>query len=339
MSTSPSKGWREVVPEGEEARLRELALSLRALQKSRDGEGPSHRALHNKSNLDLLAELEIRADLPEAARVALFAAPKTYKAFVRFSNGGVQSQSDRKPDVRGIAVKVLGVPGKKLIPGMEDETTQDLLAIRDPSVTFKTADEFVAAVRAGVNPLAVFGFFRAAGFFRGLGILKQVSAALKRPIASIATTTYFSALPIRLGEHAVKFKLAPRLAASEGATPDDLGAELAERVRREPVIWDLAIQFFVDETKTPIEDATVEWTSDVAPWLDVATLTLVRQDPSSERGKKVTELVESMSFDPWHALEEMRPLGHLMRARNHAYRESTIARSAAKEPRGEDWGV
>jgi hypothetical protein len=46
----------------------------------------------------------------------------------------------------------------------------------------------------------------------------------------------------------------------------------------------------------------------------------------------VAALVESLSFDPWHALECFRPLGHMMRARNHAYRVSTQARNAAPEP-------
>jgi hypothetical protein len=39
-----------------------------------------------------------------------------------------------------------------------------------------------------------------------------------------------------------------------------------------------------------------------------------------------------MSFDPWHAVEELRPLGAMMRARAIAYRESVIERQAAPEP-------
>ena len=46
----------------------------------------------------------------------------------------------------------------------------------------------------------------------------------------------------------------------------------------------------------------------------------------------MTEYVESLSFDPWHALEAHRPLGNMMRARNHAYRPSTQERCAAPEP-------
>ena len=42
-----------------------------------------------------------------------------------------------------------------------------------------------------------------------------------------------------------------------------------------------------------------------------------------------------MSFDPWHAPEDYRPLGNMMRARNPAYRLSTIERqAAAPEPNG-----
>ena len=334
----PSKSWKEVVTEGEDAELRALAITLRDIQRKRDANATKRRALHAKSNINLLAELEVLPDLPAHAKVSLFAEPKTYKAYVRFSNGGIAPKPDRKPDVRGIAIKVLGVGGKKLIPGMEDETTQDFLAIRDASVPFANATEFIAAVRAGISPLAIFGFFGAAGFFRGIGILRRLTAGLGRPIASLATTRYFSALPIQLGEHAVKYSLAPRESGgSADETPVDLGAELAERLKKGPVSWDFQLPFVVDVASTPIEDPTVAWSEEESPWLTVARLTLVEQDPTSERGKKIHEGVEPMSFDPWHAAVELKPLGQMMRARNHAYRESTIERGAAKEPRGDDW--
>jgi hypothetical protein len=60
--------------------------------------------------------------------------------------------------------------------------------------------------------------------------------------------------------------------------------------------------------------------------------TLPKQDVSSAEGKKLSERIESLSFDPWHALVELRPLGNMMRARNVAYRESTMERQAAPEP-------
>jgi len=66
---------------------------------------------------------------------------------VCFSNGGPIRGSDRRPDVRGLAVKVLGVPGKKLIPGLEAAPTQDFLAIHSPVTPFRNADEFVKAIQ------------------------------------------------------------------------------------------------------------------------------------------------------------------------------------------------
>jgi hypothetical protein len=52
--------------------------------------------------------------------------------------------------------------------------------------------------------------------------------------------------------------------------------------------------------------------------------------------QKLSDYVETLSFDPWHALVEHRPLGDMMRARNVAYRVSTQARKAAAEPDGSE---
>ncbi len=70
---------------------------------------------------------------------------------------------------------------------------------------------------------------------------------------------------------------------------------------------------------------------------ELGDVTVPVQDPSSDAGKKLTALVDTFSFDPWHAPEEFRPLGAMMRARSHAYRDSTIERKAAKEPGPDEW--
>jgi hypothetical protein len=62
-------------------------------------------------------------------------------------------------------------------------------------------------------------------------------------------------------------------------------------------------------------------------------LTLPKQDPESPAGREVGERASQLSFDPWHALEEHRPLGVIMRARAVTYRASVIDRKAAPEPR------
>ena len=59
---------------------------------------------------------------PSSCASCLFARPGRYRAYVRFSNGASAHQPDGKGDVRGVAIKVLGVAGTKIIPGLETAT-------------------------------------------------------------------------------------------------------------------------------------------------------------------------------------------------------------------------
>lgn len=148
-----------------------------------------------------------------------------------------------------------------------------------------------------------------------------------------------SALPIRFGAYAAKLDLVPTHAPGETAldgSHDQYAHELEARLESSSVSWTLRVQFYIDETQTPIEDPTVLWSEEVSPFIEIARITVPPQDLRSERGLKLRERVEALSFDPWHALAEHRPLGAMMRARNHAYRMSTAARSAAPEPRSLD---
>lgn len=327
---TPATDWKELVPPGEAQHLERLAERLRAMQRQHAENGKPHRALHAKGIVGVQAELETAADVPPHARVGIFAAPKKYPAYVRFSNGSGTVQPDRKPDVRGMAVKVLGVPGKKLIPGLESATTQDFLAIRSPATPFRTAEDFVWFVEAAQHQALLLP--RAIGRFGPLGairLIRKLLAGISDPIPSVATAGFYSALAIRFGPHAAHYAFLPQTKGSGGKTPASLRDELVARLAREPIAYDLCAQFYVDPAQTPIEDPTVEWKTE---WVRLGQLTLPRQDPKPA----LTELVERLSFDPWHAPEEFRPLGELMRARNAAYRLSTQERKAAPEPDGSE---
>src|SRR4051812_37346195 len=107
---APSTAWKEVVPEGEAAKLEGLAEQLRELQRKNAAKREVKRALHAKCHVSARAEFTVLPDLPEHARVGLFATPKTFNAYVRFSNGAGVSRKDSAADQRGVAIKVLGVP-------------------------------------------------------------------------------------------------------------------------------------------------------------------------------------------------------------------------------------
>src|SRR5690606_23001050 len=117
---------------------------------------------------------------------------------------------------------------------------------------------------------------------------------------------------------------------------DGLRDDLVQRLAAGPLVWSLRAQLYVNERITPIEDASVIWPEDRAPFHEVARLTLPQQDLTSARSRAIEEYIESLSFDPWHAVEELRPIGAMMRARAHAYRESVVERKAVAEPDGSE---
>lgn len=327
--------FHETVATDEASRFTAFAAELQALQKARAG--TITRALHVKRHVGAVAEVVV-PDLPEALRVGPFAAATTWPAYVRFSNGAGARQSDRAADVRGVGLKLVGVPGRKVISGLEDKLTQDLLFIQTPSLAFRDPDEFMTFVRTAARGSAAMLLPRllgAYGFGRGLRILKRL-AGMPKP-TSLATATFFTAAPISFGATAAKLALFPIGVDSPENTKrprgdDGLRDDLLVRLATGAISFSLRAQLFVDDATTPIEDASVLWPEARSPFVEIARVTLPQQQIESPAGKAIETLVEAMSFDPWHAVEALRPLGAIMRARAVAYRESVRARGAAPEP-------
>jgi hypothetical protein len=324
----------ETVAADENERFRGFADEIVAIQSARTaaGGGKPGRALHVKQHLGVVGELVVKA--PESARSGVFGmSGKSWPVYVRFSNGSSRHQGDSQPDVRGFALKLVGVPGKKLIAGLEAELTQDFLFIDTQVIPFRTPDEFMMFVRAAKDGPAKLlpRLIKSFGLGRALGILWGSVTGEK--VKSYATHTFHTAAPIAFGKTAAKLSLSPvpSAAGAPAAKGDDfLRQDLSERLKQGPLSWTLRAQPFIDEQTTPIEDAAVVWSG---PWIDLATLTLPRQDVTSTRGREISELVSQLSFDPWHTTEEHRPLGAIMRARGATYGKSVVARGAAPEPK------
>ena len=65
--------------------------------------------------------------VPDRLAKGIFIPGKTYQAWIRFSNGARDATTaDIKGDARGMAIKVLGVPGTKLLEDEDQAATQDL---------------------------------------------------------------------------------------------------------------------------------------------------------------------------------------------------------------------
>jgi len=128
-------------------------ISLEILDTARR---PVRRGQHPKHHGCVRAEFVVGPDVPDDLKVGIFREAKTYQATVRFSNGA--QQDDTRPDIHGMAVKVLGVKGPRALE-KDDGEAHDFVLI-DTEVFFapdaKTVLEFMKArVAAAKDPEAM----------------------------------------------------------------------------------------------------------------------------------------------------------------------------------------
>jgi hypothetical protein len=337
---SPSTAWKEIPLPGEAALFKDFAGDIVAYQKKdADKDGRPLRGFHAKIHAGLIAEFQVLADLPEHARYGVFAEPRTFPALVRFSNGESRIYADTNHEPRGIAIKLIGVPGRKLLPGREGDVTQDFLGTSH-SVTSAVHDvtQFIAFVRAARIRKGLFGKLRRSiGLWQALRIMTTLlwTVRLSR-VRSMATEYYSSTAPIKFGPYAVKFTVQPEKKTAAPAhrplTADFLRDELADRLRENYLAFDFMVQFYVNDTHTPIEKTSVRWKEKHAPKLKVAQLRIPRCDLDDPESCKLSKTIDRLSFSPWHATEDHRPLGNVMRARRVAYEASAALRDHSPEP-------
>jgi hypothetical protein len=313
----------EQVPAGEAQTIENLVKLQSAIQiqkgKVEKREQP-RRGQHGKAHGCVEAELRVPEDLPESARHGFFANPGTYRATVRFSNGG--KDDDRKPDVRGMAIKVHDVPGPKALdqgPEEQDFVLMDSPAFFAPDVASVLALMQAAAAdaRTGTKDATT-----ALAADRPM-LVERLAASLKTGLSSPLAGSYWSTVPYRFGDSAAKFAARPASTeAAAGDTPDDPGylrRAMASRLADGTAELDLLAQLQKDAAKQPIEDPTVLWSETESPEIKVATLIIPSQRFDSP--EQLSEC-DSMVFSPWHALKSHEPLGGINRARRAVYEAS-----------------
>ena len=313
----PSTDWRETIDPGEAARYQRQAEQLGRIQAAKSAKYGAGRLLHRKPVLALAGQFEVLPNLPPHAAHGLFATAGRFPATVRLSNGGMEVQSDAKPDIRGFAVQVSGISGPGALGGTVDH--QDFLMINHESFAARTSDEFVSLLPSiSKGPAAlIWHLIKKFGLGGGFARVKLLGATLGKPFAGFAAETFNTAVPFAVGPYAAKLRIAP--AAPARAAGKDHGQDMRTLIAKGPIPYDVGLQFFTDEATTPIEDPTKVWPQDQSPFLTVARLTLDR----------LAEDVETLRFDPWGGLASHRPLGEIMRARKAYYFVSQKGRGAA----------
>jgi Animal haem peroxidase/Catalase len=300
-------------------------MRVQAKIKKRSKAGVIQRAFHAKVVLGVAnATLRVLGDIPEHWRVGYYTPDAEYPATVRLSNANGAQRPDYKRDMRGAAVRLK----------VSDDEYHDLLATNFPVSHARDARQFVqfAKAMAGSRLLILPRLLASVGPFEMIRMFRNVLKGSRRTVPSLALETYWSRGAILWGDAGpVRYLLRPAAGAPAApepsrTDPDYLHHEIAKRLRGGDVVFDFCLQPYVDEERTPIEDGSVEWTEAVSPPVQVATLTIPRQDIDSVEARGIERHVDQIAFNPWHTTNEFRPLGNLNRVRKAAYGASSAHR-------------
>jgi hypothetical protein len=309
---TPVAGLAEETIAPDEAALTARFIAfLKAATAKRHPTGRRQRFNQARQTALVDAEFTVLDDLPADRRVGLFAAPRTYRAQVRFANAA--SATDRERDIRGMSIRVLGVDPPNLTAGA---TVHDFILNSHPVMMVPDTRGFLELLEANEA-----GGFRRAWYFVTHAAALRVAAAARSQPACHLDVSYWSTTPYLFGAgRAVKYIAAPssltRSVLPEKLTDTYLRDAMRERLSADSASFDVLVQFQRDAKRMPIEDASVEWKAQDSPYLPVARLTIPRQSIDDPARTMAGEL---MAFNPWHCSPEHRPLGSMNRARRDIY--------------------
>ena len=305
----------EYPPADEQHHVDSLIRELRAKMQRDYAKTRTLRDAHPKMHGCVRGDFSIVPDLPGELSIGVFKRSRTFPVWVRFSNQNGTVSTDAKADIRGVAIKLMGVEGARLLPDGAPGTTQDFILISDSRFVTKNVAEFDGLVKALIGGRIPIAWY----FLTHLRVLRNLMSSL-RCFSNPLEIRYFSVVPSLLGDKAVKYSLTPR-AASHGPVPknpsnDYLREAMVDQLASRDAVFDFSVQFQVDPYKMPIEDPGTTWDEARSPFRRVATLTIPSQifDTPERR-----EFGDNLSFNPWRCLPEHRPLGGISRARRQVY--------------------
>jgi Catalase len=317
---------------GEATLFTRFAKDINDLQtKNTAVNGGVTRGFHVKPHACALGEFQVDTNAPVETRFGVLANPGAkFSAWVRLSNAQTTKQSDRTPDIRGLAIKLLNVPGAKLMPGQETATTQDFLSVNSPTLGARNATDFMDFQKAVASSKAAGVAFLAAHPVMAKALLDVTS----HQIASMFTERYWSGVPYKLGTRAIKFSFTPCKTLDRSSQMFVADSYLREdahaTIKSGDACFDFSVQFQKDPVKQPVEDSSALWDEKLAPFVHVARLVIPTHDLDSDMGKREEAYCEKLAWNPWHALPEHRPIGNANRARKIVMEAAQKFRNAAK---------
>jgi hypothetical protein len=324
----------------EDELVQKIITDMAAYMKEHYRPGSYERGGNTKTHGVVRAEFFVRDDLPERFRQGVFAQSRTFPAWVRFAGPGPALPPDIEDvGVLSIGIKLMNVPGPKLL---EDEKfTQDFTGISTPIFTTPDVRENAKLQVLSRRELPIFYFIKP---FDSHLLDGAFQALWARTQTSPLETQYWGCVPYLLGpKQAMQYTVRPRTSTRTPIKglpfrPSDnyLRENMAARLSREDVEMDFLIQLQSDSHRMPIENASVRWPEKLSPYVPAAILHIPKQKVDSPAQ---LAFAHHLSFNPWHAIAEHRPLGNQNRARYKIYQElSRLRQSMNQTPHREPTG-
>ena len=354
----------EFEEEGEQDTCAQLLQTLHGISATTYADsGHATRSVHAKSHGLLRARLQVLDHLAPELAQGLFATPGSYDVVMRISTIPGDILDDKVSVPRGMAIKVLGVPGTQLSSldpedGTAPASTQDFVLVNGPAFLTPGAKKFLGSLKLLASTTDKAPRLKQAlstvlrGTEKALEAVGGESDTLKslggHPETHVLGETYYSQVPILYGAYMAKVALvpvSPELAALKDAAveldgkPNGLREAVVAYFARHAATWEVRIQLCRDIDSMPLEDASVVWSEEDSPYLAVARITAPPQPGWSEELSRAVD--DGMAFSPWHGVLAHRPLGSIMRVRKAAYAMSARFRfdrtgAVAREPRNLD---
>ena len=300
------------------------------------------RDAHAKSHGVLRGELHVYSNLPEHLAQGVFKQARTYPVMIRLSSAPGAIGSDKQSTFKGMAIKVIGVEGRKFLADKASEVTQDFLLVSDPVIPTgdiksyhdmqlkleklaHTPDAFQEALST-VSRVANKAL-------NAVGVDPQINPlGPGHPHFHLLGETYHTMGALRYGDYVAKISAAPlsanvqALAEMEVDVDDDSKWRdlVVDFFRTQGAEYELRAQLSTDLESMPVEDASVKWPEEQSPHQPIAKLVIPAQEAFSPARRVFADDV--LSFNPFHCLPAHQPLGSINRARIKAYEASSAYR-------------
>ena len=285
--------------------------------------GSYERGGNTKTHGIVRGTVTVRDDLPEHLRRGVFATPRSYPAYIRYSGPGPDVPSDiRDVGFASMAVKLMDVPGKKLMD--EEKFTQDFITVCTSTFVTPNIRENAKLQYWSLVDMPIYYFLNPKDphildfLMQGLWNETQYNPLGQR---------FYSCVPYLLGEgQAMLYSFVPKTEVETKIPGLPFGSpsfnylreNMIKTLDKKDVEFDLMIQIQTDPHRMPIENAAVRWPEKLSPFIPAATVHIPKQKFDSDAQ---FEFARRLKMNPWHCLPEHRPLGNQSRARLRMYYE------------------